>query len=196
MKLLDCYMPVFILITDIEANHQQYDCFQYTRDKFTLAIEQAVSLAESINVTDRERDDAFYAVTVLIDEKILCSSLIFRDEWRDSLLQYKYFGSSVGGEQFFEKLDNLDKNNSEAVGVFLCCLLLGFKGKYIDNEQDVINDYILTLRDIFFNGKTTWGEDLVIEKNMTIKRVWRPTIRNSILVILSFYLIISFFLII
>lgn len=196
MKLLDCYMPVFILITDIEANHQQYDCFQYTRDKFTLAIEQAVSLAESINVTDRERDDAFYAVTVLIDEKILCSSLIFRDEWRDSLLQYKYFGSSVGGEQFFEKLDNLDKNNSEAVGVFLCCLLLGFKGKYIDNEQDIINNYILTLNDIFFNGKTTWGEELVIEKNMTIKRAWRPTIRNSILAILSFYLIISFFLII
>ncbi|HDL7647672.1 TPA: DotU family type IV/VI secretion system protein [Yersinia enterocolitica] len=196
MKLLDCYMPVFILITDIEANHQQYDCFQYTRDKFTLAIEQAVSLAESINVTDRERDDAFYAVTVLIDEKILCSSLIFRDEWRDSLLQYKYFGSSVGGEQFFEKLDNLDKNNSEAVGVFLCCLLLGFKGKYIDNDQDIINNYILTLNDIFFNGKTTWGEELVIEKNMTIKRAWRPTIHQSILAILSLYLIISFFLII
>ncbi|MFQ6247198.1 DotU family type IV/VI secretion system protein [Yersinia enterocolitica] len=195
MKLLDCYMPVFILITDIEANHKEYDCFQYTRNKFILAIEQAVYRSENINVTDRERNDAFYAVTVLIDEKILCSSLNFRDEWRDSLLQYKYFSSSVGGEKFFEKLDELDKNNSEVIGVFLCCLLLGFKGKYTEDDQSAIKNYILTLRDIYFNAETTWTEDQIIGKNMPIKRTRRLTLWNAILIILAFYLITSFILI-
>ncbi|MCW0137775.1 DotU family type IV/VI secretion system protein [Escherichia coli] len=69
MTLLDCYIPVFTLITDIEANYTQYDCFQEISTKCTLAIEQAVLRSEEINVTDKDRDAAFYAVTVFIDEK-------------------------------------------------------------------------------------------------------------------------------
>lgn len=38
MTLLDCYIPVFTLITDIEANYTQYDCFQEISTKCTLAI--------------------------------------------------------------------------------------------------------------------------------------------------------------
>lgn len=192
MKLLDCYMPVFIQISDVETNFHQYDSFQYTRDKFTLIIEQAVSRAENLNITDRERDDAFYAVTVLIDEKILCSPLNFRDEWRDNLLQYKYFGNSVGGEHFFEKLDDLDGIHSEALGVFLFCLLLGFKGKYIESNQDVIGDYISRLRDVIFNEPTAWAEKNRLRKRKRLKHL---TLRKAILILLVFYLMTSFALI-
>jgi len=192
MKLLDCYMPVFIQISDVETNYNRYDSFQNTRDKFTLIIEQAVSRAENLNITDRERDDAFYAVTVLIDEKILCSSLNFRDEWRDNLLQYKYFGNSVGGELFFEKLDDLDGIHSEALSVFLFCLLLGFKGKYIESNQDVIGDYISKLHGIILNEPASSAERNILEKRTRLKHL---TLRKAILILLSFYLMTSFALI-
>ncbi|HHT0377311.1 TPA: DotU family type IV/VI secretion system protein [Raoultella planticola] len=192
MKLLDCYMPAFIQISDVETNYNRYDSFQNTRDKFTLIIEQAVSRAENLNITDRERDDAFYAVTVLIDEKILCSSLNFRDEWRDNLLQYKYFGNSVGGELFFEKLDGLDGIHSEALSVFLFCLLLGFKGKYIESNQDVIGDYISKLHGIILNEPASSAERNILEKRTRLKHF---TLRKAILILLSFYLMTSFALI-
>lgn len=36
----------------------------------------------------------------MLDEVILCSELPYRKEWRDNLLQIKYFGHSTGGVEF------------------------------------------------------------------------------------------------
>lgn len=69
MNLLDCYIPVFTLITDIEANYTEYNCFQEIRAKCILAIEQAVVKAEGINVTDKERDDVFMRLPFLLTKK-------------------------------------------------------------------------------------------------------------------------------
>ncbi|EPF7260100.1 DotU family type IV/VI secretion system protein [Escherichia coli] len=194
MNLLDCYIPVFTLITDIEANHTQYNCFQEIRTKCTLAIEQAVLRSEEINVTDKDRDDVFYAVTVFIDEKILCSSLSFTDKWRDNLLQYKFFGCSVGGELFFEKLDSLDEKRYEAKGVFLFCLLLGFKGKHADDETGIIANYIATLHKSFFNEHNKCPEVQIIETTINLRRSRRPTFQDVIVLILVFYIAVSLLL--
>lgn len=186
MNLLDCYIPVFTLITDIEANYTEYNCFQEIRAKCILAIEQAVVKAEGINVTDKERDDVFYAVTVFIDEKILCSSLSFKEKWRDSLLQYKFFGSSVGGELFFERLDNLEDKQYEAKGVFLFCLLLGFKGKYKNNDAGIISNYISVLHEAFFSERNLCPEVQITGKTIDLKRSQRPTLQGVIVMILFF----------
>ena len=194
MTLLDCYIPVFTLITDIEANYTQYDCFQEISTKCTLAIEQAVLRSEEINVTDKDRDAAFYAVTVFIDEKILCSSLSFRDKWRDNLLQYKFFGCSVGGELFFEKLDSLDDKQYEAKGVFLFCLLLGFKGKHTDDETGIIANYIATLHQSFFNELNKYPEVQIIGTTIKLRGSRRPTFHDITVMILGFYIVVSLLL--
>ena len=142
MDLLNCYIPVFRLLIEVESNSSEYDNYELVRSKFTERIEQAVTQSESIQVTDYERDEALFTVIVLIDEAVLCSSLPFQQKWRQNPLQHKYFGSFLGGELFYSRLENIDKEYKEVLLVYFFCLLLGFKGKYIEENNDFIDDYI------------------------------------------------------
>ncbi|WP_080694482.1 DotU family type IV/VI secretion system protein [Raoultella planticola] len=82
--------------------------------------------------------------------------------------------------------------HSEALSVFLFCLLLGFKGKYIESNQDVIGDYISKLHGIILNEPASSAERNILEKRTRLKHL---TLRKAILILLSFYLMTSFALI-
>jgi len=130
MKLLDCYLPVFRLTADF--THQpalfgEYDTF---RALCLSRLEEAVQEAEHHDITDFERDQAFFAVVVWLDETVLCSTHPFAQSWRYDLLQRKYFQTSIGGEMFFVRLSDLKEEHQQARRVFLFCLQNGYHGKY------------------------------------------------------------------
>ncbi|KDA76152.1 hypothetical protein AC65_4397 [Escherichia coli 2-005-03_S4_C1] len=146
MNIVECYMPVFKLISSVKVFPEEYGDYDSTRKHIIDTVEDVVRNSDKISLSDSERDAAFYSIVVMLDEVILCSELPYRKEWRDNLLQIKYFGHSTGGVEFFNMLNKIIESGSQAGWVFLLCLLLGFRGKYSVSNNDEINDYILRLK--------------------------------------------------
>ena len=91
MNIVECYMPVFKLISSVRVFPEEYSDYDSTRKNIINTVEEAVRNSEKMSLSDSELDAAFYAVIVMLDEAILCSELPCRKEWRDNLLQIKYF---------------------------------------------------------------------------------------------------------
>lgn len=146
MNIVECYMPVFKLISSVKVFPEEYGDYDSTRKHIIDTVEDVVRNSDKISLSDSERDAAFYSIVVMLDEVILCSELPYRKEWRDNLLQIKYFGHSTGGVEFFNMLNKIIESGSQAGWVFLLCLLFGFRGKYSVSNNNEINDYILRLK--------------------------------------------------
>lgn len=146
MNIVECYMPVFKLISSVKVFPEEYGNYDSTRKQIIDTVEDVVRNSEKISLSDSELDAAFYSIVVMLDEVILCSELPYRKEWRDNLLQIKYFGHSTGGVEFFNMLNKVIESGSQVAWVFLLCLLLGFRGKYSVSNDDEIQDYISRLK--------------------------------------------------
>nr|WP_244429773.1 DotU family type IV/VI secretion system protein [Escherichia coli] len=146
MNIVECYMPVFKLISSVKVFPEEYGDYDSARKHIIDTVEDVVRNSEKISLSDSELDAAFYSIVVMLDEVILCSELPYRKEWRDNLLQIKYFGHSTGGVEFFNILNKVIESGSQAGWVFLLCLLLGFRGKYSVSNNDEVNDYISRLK--------------------------------------------------
>ncbi|EEC7355803.1 DotU family type IV/VI secretion system protein [Escherichia coli] len=146
VNIVECYMPVFKLISSVKVFPEEYGDYDSTRKQIIDTVEDVVRNSEKISLSDSELDAAFYSIVVMLDEVILCSELPYRKEWRDNLLQIKYFGHSTGGVEFFNMLNKVIESGSQAAWVFLLCLLLGFRGKYYVRNDDEIQDYISRLK--------------------------------------------------
>ncbi|EEV2035791.1 DotU family type IV/VI secretion system protein [Escherichia coli] len=146
VNIVECYMPVFKLISSVKVFPEKYGDYDSTRKHIIDTIEDVVRNSEKISLSDSELDAAFYSIVVMLDEVILCSELPYRKEWRDNLLQVRYFGHSTGGVEFFNMLNKVIESGSQVGWVFLLCLLLGFRGKYSVSNNDEINDYISKLK--------------------------------------------------
>ena len=146
VNIVECYMPVFKLISSVKVFPEEYGDYDSTRKQIIDTVEDVVRNSEKISLSDSELDAAFYSIVVMLDEVILCSELPYRKEWRDNLLQIKYFGHSTGGVEFFNMLNKVIESGSQVAWVFLLCLLLGFRGKYSVSNDDEILDYISRLK--------------------------------------------------
>lgn len=146
VNIVECYMPVFRLISSVKVFPEEYSDYGSTRKHIIDTVEDVVRNSEKISLSDSELDAAFYSIVVMLDEVILCSELPYRKEWRNELLQIKYFGHSTGGVEFFNVLNKVIESGSQAGWVFLLCLLLGFRGKYTVSNNNEINDYISRLK--------------------------------------------------
>lgn len=85
---------------------------------------------------------AKYAFCALMDEIVLSSEFVIREEWERAPLQLRLFGEHLAGEAFFDRLETLRLNpeaNIEALEVFYACLLLGFQGKYLLEGEEKLN---------------------------------------------------------
>lgn len=191
VNIVECYMPVFTLISSIKVYPEEYGDYDSTRKHIIDTVEDVVRNSEKISLSDCDLDAAFYSIVVMIDEIILCSELPYRKEWRNNLLQIKYFGHSTGGVEFFNILNKVIEFKSQAGWIFLLCLLLGFRGKYSVSNNNEINDYISRL-------KQQCGLNIVIEeknKSNFKKNKNKPSSFNfylSLAGIIIFYTVLLF----
>ena len=71
-----------------------------------------------------------YALAVLCDEVILTAGGQVGGIWGRHLLEERFFGSNVAGDQFFERLNRLQGAPAEVLEIYYLCLTLGFSGRY------------------------------------------------------------------
>lgn len=130
MRLLECYLPVFTLIARLEYHTEEFADYEGFHRQCIMYLEQSVKDAEQLALSDKEKDDALFAVVVWLDERVLCSSLPDSQRWRTGLMQRRYFHTAVGGNEFFVRLNTLAEEHQQARVVYLFCLQRGFHGKY------------------------------------------------------------------
>ncbi len=95
---------------------------------------------------------AKFALVAFLDETIISSSWVQKDEWLAEPMQIKLFDTFNAGEEFFDNLHQLrqrSSGNADILEVYYLCLALGFKGKYQlqspENLRRVIDDLNLEL---------------------------------------------------
>ena len=78
---------------------------------------------------------ATYAATTFVDESVLSANQPAFAGWAQKPLQDELFGGHVGGEVFFQHLQQLlaapdAPDTADLLEVYQLCLLLGFRGRY------------------------------------------------------------------
>jgi type VI secretion system protein ImpK len=118
---------------------------------------------------------ALYAVIAFVDETVLNSGRPAFEAWAMRPLQDDIFGKQVAGEAFFQYLTQLMARDSsedlaDVLEVYLLCLLLGFRGRYVHAAQDALDTIIARV-----------GErvDRIREPSGRLAPEWAPTASAS-----------------
>jgi type VI secretion system protein ImpK len=91
---------------------------------------------------------AKYAFCASFDEIILHSGMLYQDGWRRSPLQLELFNDHLAGEQFFGRLAALRNKGPArlaALQVFHLCLLLGFNGRFAEENGEKLPSMVARL---------------------------------------------------
>ena len=180
MTLLNCYLPLFRHVTAFFINPQDYADYAGFREKCMTLLQQALNESERHH-EPQECEEAYFAVVLWIDERVLRSQAAWVKDWRSQLLQKYYFDISVGGEEFFVRLDAIDKENVPLRMVYLFCLLMGFHGKYTHQDASLLQQCIDDERQCLPEAWRQWPNDALlveqdggdIEKNNAVPKKFR-----------------------
>ncbi len=113
------------------------------QNKVDQMLEEADRRGTTLGYSRDTLMDARYAVVVFLDEMILQSGWDQKNQWASHLLQYKYFQTQIGGEEFFHHLTSLRRAlpiNTDLLEVYHVCLVLGFEGKYKLEGREKVKD--------------------------------------------------------
>jgi len=136
--LMDLMYDGFYLLFLLRAKRAPSDAETFSRSikEFLTDMERGAS---RLGCDAKDIHLCKYAFSATLDEAILMSQFRIRDEWMQRPLQLQFFGDQLGGERFFDHLEELRREGSrriQVLEVFHMCLLLGFQGKYfVDGSE-------------------------------------------------------------
>jgi type VI secretion system protein ImpK len=144
MSLVDKFIPVFQNIKNLPL------LLSEDLDKTFVELEKEVTgmLADlsSAEHSSQQNEDALFAICALLDEMVLDSQWKHRDEWASSPLQKKYFDTQNAGTEFYQRLDQLNENDSadqDVREVYLYALVEGFSGCYFETGEQSFKQKII-----------------------------------------------------
>ena len=185
MRLIDCFIELIAYTLyfrkELETGRPSFPEVRERYDRLLVRLEEyrdgPDSFCKDPSAPDSEWpgslwEDACFAVYAWVDETILLSPWAEKEKWQEEMLQARYFGTTNGGVEFFERLKRLmdragsnrkdgdfrlfdtpateEDRRAKTLEVFSYCLALGFKGKYFPPEK---------------------GEELKAMKSLVLERV-------------------------
>ncbi|MGI4814933.1 MAG: DotU family type IV/VI secretion system protein [Janthinobacterium lividum] len=142
MRLCECWMPLIERATlEWGAHHAAQAEAQDAAAASPTAWYVAQLDAAAVNARGMGFDDALieaaeFAVVAWLDECAMLSSGAGTAAWRRAPLQRLRFGTTLAGQQFFERLDALPEHASAAREVYALMMLAGFRGEYTHRPHD------------------------------------------------------------
>ena len=105
------------------------------RAQLTQLLARAEQDAMGMGFTAQDARLALFAVVAYLDESVLNARIPALADWARRPLQDELFGGHMGGEWFFQHIDQLlarpdSPELADLLEVHQLCLLLGFRGKY------------------------------------------------------------------
>lgn len=120
------------------------------RANFDGLLKEAEQQASLSGYSIDQVRSAKFALVAFIDETVLTADFPLRQEWEKYPLQLEYFGEHLAGVKFFERLDELLKDNPpqfEVIEMYYISLLLGYKGRYKIYLEAQLQELINNLTD-------------------------------------------------
>lgn len=112
------------------------------RSQMTQLLARAEQDALALGLNTQDARLALFAVVAFLDESVLNARIPALSDWSQRPMQDELFGGHMGGEWFFQHVDQLMARSdspelTDLLEVHQLCLLLGFRGKYgtTDNGQ-------------------------------------------------------------
>jgi type VI secretion system protein ImpK len=135
LTLMDLCTPVFgyaaILPRDSGGIHPGYQQF---RKEILTALQRIESEGPDHELDREDCRQAVYALALFMDEQVGESEWSGKMEWFNEPLGQTLLQDPEGGVNFYSRLDSLGDRQRAVKEVFLVCLSLGFRGKYIELE--------------------------------------------------------------
>lgn len=159
MKSIDCFLPLFEYGIELSTSINSSSAPEL--NDVQSDVENKIQDIERDFIQDKTRDEfdqSLFAIVAWLDELVLASDWVSKNEWAKKLLQKRYFSTSNAGEEFFERLDklNLDTDPELSIrAVFYHCLTFGFQGKFFEpGDQAKLQEIINSNRDLLQKGMT------------------------------------------
>ncbi len=147
IHLSDVYSDLFILATQLKSA-RDYGDPDLLRQRITGIFDAARRKGHGADVSDEAMDQAKYAIVAFLDEIILSSPWLQKDQWSARPLQYEFFRENVAGVEFFNRLEVLRRmgtTNQDVLEVYYLCLILGFEGQYKLHGQEKLKGLVSEL---------------------------------------------------
>jgi type VI secretion system protein ImpK len=134
---------LFTAIVRLRARRQEVSNADLFRGQVLHSIKTAEQVARARGYTDEDIKLAIFAVVAFLDESLLNLRQAVFDDWVRRPLQEEMFGRHVGGEVFFDRLQELlerrdSQEAADVLEVYYLCLLLGYLGRFsISSKGDL-----------------------------------------------------------
>lgn len=169
-------------------------------------IERFISGISSLSFdTKYDKNDIVllkYCLSVFIDEMLMKNETYF-ELLADSTITFKFFSDSIGGDKFYSIVNQWladPKKNKDYLEFILCCLLLGYRGKYANEEQceqsisELINDITNKISLTYDNNKTIFDKSSLNNyKETFLQKLKRKNIITITSLIFGFIVIVCIF---
>jgi type VI secretion system protein ImpK len=139
MRLLDCfieliaYMAYFIKI--LPSTQPDFNQVKADIDQLITATQKHLQQG---HFSQKDFDQAQFAVFSWIDETILNSSWEAKNRWQGEQLQRLYYQTMDAGELFFDRLNALEPGQTEVREIYYLCLALGFSGRFCNPGDNIL----------------------------------------------------------
>jgi type VI secretion system protein ImpK len=134
---------LFTAIVRLRSRRQEVSNAEMFRGQVLNSIKTAEQAARAAGYTDADIKLAVFAVVAFIDESLLNLRQAVFNDWVRRPLQEEMFGRHVGGEVFFDHLQELlelrdSVEVADVLEVYYLCLLLGYLGRFsISSKGDL-----------------------------------------------------------
>jgi len=137
-RLALAYQEVFTTVARLRANKQVATDAGAFRERIKQVLASAQEDATANGYSVEYVRYAAFAVITLLDETVLSSGQPMFATWASQTLQEESFGRNVGGDLFYQFLQQLlgqqdSPDLADVLEVYSLCLLLGFKGRLGSN---------------------------------------------------------------
>ena len=170
----------------LQAVEQQQDSFRLIHHSISMLL-KALMDSEKASSFHKSTKEIIYAMTAIADEVFLNMDWNGKRYWEENMLETKFFGSQIAGDEIFNRIDKLisekEPLGTEKAEIYLDMLSLGFKGKFrgIDEETTEINMYRRKLFDFITKRDREaiiTAEYRIFQKEYTFTM---PTVRRKLL---------------
>jgi type VI secretion system protein ImpK len=138
MRLIDFFIDPILKINAVKDNLEQLDgAWKPFKDELSTMLIESQTQAVKAGFPQASCSEALFPVVAFIDEAILTSTWDNKVEWQRESLQRQFFNTTNSGYEFYERLNQLNRQGDDRSvrEVYLLCLSLGYKGRYFSPQD-------------------------------------------------------------
>ena len=125
MLLIECFHPVLLLVEQLPTRELRSSSPGDMEKQFVEAFGMAERDASEAHHSSAQIEAAKFSYAVLIDELLMSSDTEFAAEWKQHLLQERFFGTRTGGDRVFSEMSKVLEplaQNYDIQLIYLSCL--------------------------------------------------------------------------